>query len=80
MIFDSHVLAFDIAGLLQALAEGAQTISTRVRQMAMEESDDRHRRLLRARHERPRCRAAEHTEKFAPSHVANPRRRNGETL
>ena len=36
MIFDSHVLAFDVAGLLQALAEGVQTISTHVRQMAME--------------------------------------------
>ena len=70
MIFDSHVLAFDIAGLLQALAEGAQTISTRVRQMAMEESDDRHRRLLRARHNGPRGRrAAEKREELTPPQV-----------
>ena len=31
-----------------------------------------HRRLLRARRDRPRRRAAEHTEKFAPPHIRSP--------
>ena len=37
--------------------------------------------LLRARCERPRSRrAAKHTEKFAPPHLANPRHHDGETI
>jgi hypothetical protein len=36
--------------------------------------------LLRARRERPRRRAAEHAEKFPPSHASNLTHRNGETI
>ena len=52
-VFDRHVLALDIAGLLQALAKSAQTVRGRVRRCGVEEPDHRHRRLLRARRERP---------------------------
>jgi hypothetical protein len=39
-----------------------------------EKSDRRHRRLLRARRERPRgCCAAEHPEKLPPPHLSNPK-------
>ena len=36
--------------------------------------------LLRARRQRPRCRAAEQTEKFAPLHLSNPRHLTNETI
>ena len=54
-VFDRHVLALDIAGVLQALAKSAQTVRERVRRCGVEEPDHRHRRLLRARRERPRA-------------------------
>ncbi len=46
-VFDRHVLALDIAGLLEALAKCAQTIREPVRRSAVEKPDHRHRRLLR---------------------------------
>jgi hypothetical protein len=53
-IIDRHVLAVDIADLLQPTVKSAQTVCQRVRRLAVEESDDRYPRLLlRARHERP---------------------------
>jgi hypothetical protein len=37
--------------------------------------------MLRAHRERPSCRRdVEHTEKFSPPHVSNPRHRHGETI
>jgi len=67
-VCDRHVLALDIAGILQALAECAQKVRGRVRRCGVEEPDHRHRRLLRARDERPRHRrATKHTEKFTTS-------------
>src|SRR5438128_2261720 len=42
----------------------------RVRRSGVEEADNRHRRLLRARRERPRgCRAAERRDELAALHV-----------
>ena len=68
-VFDRHVLALDIAGVLQALAKCAQTVRERVRRCGVEEPDHRHRRLLRARRERPRSRrAAEQRDELAPLH------------
>jgi hypothetical protein len=67
-IFDRHVLAFDIAGVLQALAECAQTVPERVRRCAAEESDPRD-RLLPARREWPdNRRAADQRDELAPVH------------
>src|SRR5262249_55368751 len=45
-IFDRHVLALDIAGVLEALAECAHTVRKRVRRCTAEEPNHRHRRLL----------------------------------
>src|SRR5262249_5367259 len=47
-VFDRHVLAFEIAGVLEALAECAQKARARVRRCRAEIPDYRHRRLLRA--------------------------------
>ena len=66
-VHDRHVLALDIAGLFQALAKSAQTVRVRVRRCGVEEPDHWHRRLLRARRERPRAAAP-------PSSVMNSRR------
>ena len=56
-VFDRHVLALDIAGVFEALTKSAQTLRVAVGRYGAEESDHRHRRLLRARRERPRAAA-----------------------
>jgi aerobic-type carbon monoxide dehydrogenase small subunit (CoxS/CutS family) len=54
---DRHVLAFDVAGVFEALAKSAQTVPHhRVRRPDVEPPDHWHRWLLRARRERPRRR------------------------
>src|SRR5262245_38151207 len=65
-VFDRDVLAIDVTGLLETLeerrVEGRQTL----RRLAVEESDHRHRRLLRPRRKRPTyCRAAEQRYELA---------------
>ena len=66
-VFDRHVLALDIAGVFEALAKSAQTVRERIRRCGAEKPDHRHRRLLRARRQRPRgCRAAEQRDELAP--------------
>jgi hypothetical protein len=68
-VFDRDVLTFDVTRLLETLAKSAQLFAERIRRLAMEDPDYRHRRL-RARHERPRNRrAAEKRDELAPSHV-----------
>src|SRR6516164_11103033 len=68
-IFDRHVLALDIAGVLEALAECAHTVRKRVRRCTAEEPDHRHGRLLCTRRERPRCRrAAEQRDEVTAFH------------
>src|SRR5262245_16205025 len=65
-VFDPHILAFDIAGAFKALAKRAQTVRHPVRRSGLEIPDDGHRRLLRARRERPRgSRAAEQRDEVA---------------
>jgi hypothetical protein len=54
----SYVLALDIACPFEALAKSAQTIHHRIRGSGIEDPDHWHRRLLRARHGRPRHRRA----------------------
>jgi hypothetical protein len=52
-----------------ALAEPAQPARVPVGGRAADEADDRHRRLLRMRHERPCCgRATEQRDELAPFH------------
>src|SRR5262249_12047587 len=68
-VFDSHVLALDIAGFAQAPTERAQTAREHVRRFTAEVSDHGHRRLLRVRRERPcRRRAAEQRDELPPLH------------
>src|SRR5947208_2341619 len=66
-ILNRHILALDVTGFTNALPERGQkacTIGRRPR--AAEESYHRHRRLLRARRERPhRRRAAEQPNELA---------------
>jgi hypothetical protein len=53
-IFDLNVLALDVSGFFKSLAECAQATRVHGRRCIAEEPDHRHRRLLRARRERPR--------------------------
>src|SRR5262245_37470672 len=54
-ILDHDILALDVAGFTKALAECGQIACTTDRRRTAEEAYYRHRRLLRARRERPRC-------------------------
>src|SRR5215470_14928447 len=69
-ILDRDILTLDVPGFINALPECGQiacTISRRPE--AAEEADHRHRRLLRARRERPRNRRApEQRDDGAPVH------------
>src|SRR5262249_55530059 len=68
-VFDRHVLALDVAGFAQALTEGDHGACERPRRRAVEEPNHRHRRLLRARRERPSGRrATEQRDEYAPLH------------
>src|SRR5262249_21219121 len=66
MVLHRYVLALHVAGFIEALAERGG--KGRIRCSGIGESDHRHRRLLRARRERPRCRAAEQREEGASPH------------
>ena len=53
-ILDAHVLAFDVAALLQTLSK--RNREQRRGRAGAEDTDDRHHRLLRTRRQRPcRC-------------------------
>src|SRR5262249_31808815 len=69
-VFDCYVLTLDIAGILQALPKSAQTLGRPVRRCGVEEPNNRHRRLLRARRQRPRrrCTAEQRDERAALHH------------
>src|SRR5262249_41091070 len=69
-VFDRQVLAFDKLGLLQAPAEGCHHLCgiRIVGRPTVEEPDHRHRRLLRARRERPCGRAREERDEDSPFH------------
>src|SRR5262249_48524725 len=62
---DPHVLAFGVAFFIQTSTICAQMGRSRSRRLKAEKSDYRHHRLLRARHERPRRRAAEQGDELA---------------
>src|SRR5262249_9764782 len=67
-VFDRHVLALDVAYILQALAKCAQTVRHPVRRSVVKKPDHWHCCLLRARRERPRHAAAEQRYELAPVH------------
>src|SRR5262249_19146706 len=61
-----RVPAFDVTGVLQRLAECRHQV--KVKGLAVEKSDYRHRGLLRPRRERPRRRAAEQRDEVPSFH------------
>ena len=71
--FDGDVLALDITGFLEALAECTHTVRDRVKRCGVEKSYDRHRRLPRARREGPYGRAADKRDEFAPFSCGHPK-------
>src|SRR5262249_56826627 len=66
MVLHRHVLAVDVAGFVEALAEPGN--KKHIGRSGVDEADHRHRRLLRPRRERPGCRAAEHRHELAAFH------------
>jgi hypothetical protein len=76
-VFDKHVMAFDIAGLAEALPKGSSGTRIFPGRSAIEKSDHRQCRLLRTRRERPhRCGAADERDEFATPHGAYPKARD----
>src|SRR5262245_17827688 len=67
-ILDHDILALDVAGFAEALAECRQIACTIDRRRAAEKSDHRHRWLLRVRRQRPRRRTAEQRDERAAPH------------
>jgi hypothetical protein len=65
-VVDRYVLALDIAGFFEALAESAQPLGNGFGRSDLEKSDDPHHRLLCPRRQRPRRRAAEQGDERAP--------------
>ena len=71
VVLDRHVLAFDSAGFVEAFAEPGRIAHGAIRRPAIDKPDQRQRRLLRARHERPcGCRTAERGYELPPSDAA----------
>src|SRR6516165_4422811 len=64
-VFDHHVLALDEAAFVQAPAERGESYGIIGRSEA-KKANHRHGRVLRARRERPRRRAAEQRDDLAP--------------
>ena len=67
-ILDRHILALDVAGFTNALPECGQKACTISKRRAAEEPDHRHCRLLCARRQGPRGRAANKRDEFASFH------------
>src|SRR5262245_60809369 len=69
MVLHRHVLALYVAGFGEAFTERACMARGAIERPTADKADHRHRRLLRARRERPRgCRAAKKRDELAPSH------------
>src|SRR6516164_8648267 len=66
---DVHILPLDVAGFGQILTEYRYPLCARHRRTRIEITNHRHRRLLRARRERPRAhRATEQRDELAADH------------
>src|SRR5262249_36688753 len=68
MVFDRHVLALGVAGFVEAFTERRDNARGGIGRPLVDEADHRHRWLLRARRERPCCRAAENRDEIAALH------------
>ena len=72
-ILDGDVLAFDESSVVETLPERIKDVFEPGSRRGPEKSDHRHRRLLRARRERPRRRrTAEQRDELAPFHCRMP--------
>src|SRR5262245_44471694 len=83
IVLDNHVLTLDVAGFAEASAERSGMASGGIGPPTADEADGRHRRLLRARRERPRGRrAAEQRDELAPFHsiTSSARRRKSRLI
>src|SRR5262249_22189474 len=67
-VFDRQILALDVAGFAQSLTERGQRRGTRTRRAAAEETDHRHRRLLRSQTSRRGQQAAHNKHQLAAGH------------
>src|SRR5262249_50055078 len=69
VVLDRHVLALDVARFAKAFTKRGCMAYGTIERSTAEKADHRHRRLLRARRERPRgsC-AAEQRDELAPVH------------
>jgi hypothetical protein len=71
---DGDGACLDPAEFTQPLYQSGEPVALGRRRALAQEPDGRQlRRLLRARRERPRGRAAKHPEKFAPPHLSDPK-------
>src|SRR5262245_2815663 len=69
VVLNHYVLAFDVAGFVEAFAEGGGLAHAGLGRSIGDEAHDRHCLLLRPRRERPRRRrAAEQRDELAPFH------------
>src|SRR5262249_12784840 len=66
-VFDRHVAAFDKTGVIQPLSNDSDQECIGRPRTAAQDTDNR-KLLLRARRERPRCRAAEQRDETAAFH------------
>src|SRR5215471_7575451 len=74
VVLDRHVLAFDVAGFIEAFAKPGHVARVGIGRPGSDEPDHRQRRLLRARRERPsRYTAADKCDEFPPPHGAYPK-------
>src|SRR5450759_998096 len=72
MVFDRDALALDVASFAYALPKCGLEVLIPFERADIHETDNRHRRLLRPRSERPRShRAAEKRDELAPLHAIN---------
>src|SRR5262249_22602408 len=72
-ILDRDILTIDVTGLPHAAIECSELLAPGSGRAAVKESDNRHRRLLRARRERQcRSRTAEQRDEFATPHGTFP--------
>ena len=70
---DRHVLAFDVAGFVEAFAKRGRIARVGLGRPVSDKPNYRHHRLLRARGERPRrSRPANKRDELAPPHELRP--------
>jgi hypothetical protein len=72
VVLDRHVLALDVPGFAEALAELGGIARKGISRPGADKPDDRQSRLLRSPRDRPRRRASEPRDEVPPSHQRSP--------